>query len=190
MEEIIGPSLLALIAGFVIAWATFRIFKYLKRPAMNAAHSEYNVRGFAKVIDGDSVVIQGIEIRLSGVDAPETKQWGKTWNGQWYRPGEVATKALRNKLRGRDVLCTIEGTCLYGRALGTLFLEDGTDVNAWMVREGHAFAYRYYGRQYEKDEWIAKRKGINIHSGDVMEPWEWRRRRKYAETKGWVPTRQ
>ena len=72
----------------------------------------------------------------------------------------------------------------------TLFLEDGTDVNAWMVREGHAFAYRYYGRQYERDEWIAKRKGINIHSGDVMEPWEWRRRRRYAETEGWVPTRQ
>jgi len=190
MEGIVGPSLLALVAGFVIICVIFRIFKYLNRRAINSDHHKYYVQGFAKVIDGDPIVIRGIEIRLSGIDAPETKQWGKTSNGKWYRPGEIATKALRNKLKRREIHCKIEGTCWYGRALGTLFLEDGTDVNAWMVREGHAFAYSYYGRQYERDEWIAKHKRINIHSGEVMEPWEWRRRRRYAETKGWIPTRQ
>ena len=92
MEGIIGPTSLTALAIFVITWATFRIFRYFKRLTINAAHNEYHVRGFAKVIDCDSVMIQGIEIRLSGVDAPETKQWGKTWNGQWYRPGEVATE--------------------------------------------------------------------------------------------------
>ena len=190
MEGIVGPSLLALVAGFVIICVIFRIFKYLNRRAINSDHHKYYVQGFAKVIDGDSIVIRGIEIRLSGIDAPETKQWGKTSNGKWYRPGEIATKALRNKLKRREIHCKIEKTCWYGRALGTLFLEDGTDVNAWMVGEGHTFAYSYYGRQYERDEWIAKHKGINIHSGEVMEPWEWRRRRRYAETKGWIPTRR
>ncbi len=91
--------------------------------------------GFARVIDGDTIAIDGTRIRLEGIDAPETGQTCKRkWLGSWPC-GAGATDALQRLLQGRTVSCDPRGLDKYGRTLAICFV-DGHDINAGMVREG------------------------------------------------------
>jgi len=53
--------------------------------------------GRGQVIDGDSIVISGLRIRLHGIDAPEIKQVCKR-GGSTYLCGEIAARALTNPI--------------------------------------------------------------------------------------------
>ncbi len=51
----------------------------------------------------------------------------------------------------------------------------GEDINAWMVLEGLALAYRRYSHDYvdeEADDQAARR---GIWASEFVRPWEWRR---------------
>ncbi|WP_255744440.1 thermonuclease family protein [Aliiroseovarius sediminis] len=48
-------------------------------------------------------------------------------------------------------------------------------MNAWLVREGWAVAYRRYSRDYIRDETEARSARRNIWSGRFDMPWDWRR---------------
>ena len=61
---------------------------------------------------------------------------------------ERATEALRARIGAGAVTCTIEGRDRYNRALSTCYTTDGTDLNAWLVRQGYALAYRRYSTKY------------------------------------------
>ena len=52
------------------------------------------------------------------------------------------------------------------------------DVNRWMVANGWAVAYRRYRADYVADEDAARRKRINMWSGDFEMPWDWRAQRR------------
>lgn len=112
-----------------------------------------------RVVDGDTVWVYRdnpshvLKIRLLGIDAPERCQdWGKQ-----------SRKALHSRLRGRTVELEQHGTDKYERILAVLYL-DGEDINAWLVREGHAWAGRWKGspQHYEREEWDAQqnRRGL------------------------------
>ena len=45
------------------------------------------IAGTATVVDGDTVKIRGIRIRLHGIDAPESKQQCRRANGERWRCG-------------------------------------------------------------------------------------------------------
>ena len=51
----------------------------------------------------------------------------------------------------------------------------GTDVNAAMVAEGWALAYRRYSKDYVKQEQEARKAGLGVWRGAFVKPWEWRR---------------
>src|SRR5690349_21769605 len=65
--------------------------------------------------------------------------------------------ALRRTPRGarRPVSCEPTGTDQYGRTLAICF-EAGEDLNALMVRDGQAVAYRYFSTRYVSQEDDAK----------------------------------
>ncbi len=52
---------------------------------------------------------------------------------------------------------------------------DGEDLNAMMVGEGWALAYRYYSEKYVPQENAARRAGKGIWAMRFVPPWEWRR---------------
>jgi endonuclease YncB( thermonuclease family) len=52
---------------------------------------------------------------------------------------------------------------------------DGEDLNAWLVREGLALAYREFGTDYVRQENEAKAAGRGLWAGTFTPPWEWRR---------------
>ena len=71
----------------------------------------------------------------------------------------------------------------YGRTIATCLLPDGSDVNAWLVREGWAVAYGFT-RIYAAEEAEAKTAKRGIWSGSFIYPSEWRRQKG---RRGWRP---
>ena len=140
--------------------------------ATPATANELN--GVASVIDGDTVEIRGTRIRLHGIDAPESRQLCTRPSGQSWRCGQQAALALSDRIGRRSVICVARDTDRYGRTIAVCS-QDGIDLNAWMVAEGWAVAYRQYSRDYVLADTEARSARRNIWSGTFVMPWDWRR---------------
>ena len=131
--------------------------------------------GRARVLDGDSIEISGARIRLLGIDAPESEQTCADARGQTWPCGKAAAQELRRYIGARELRCEPNGLDRYHRILAICFAPDGSDVNAWMVRQGWALAYgdgsNYRSGQHEAE---AAKRGIWV--GTFVSPGEWRRR--------------
>jgi endonuclease YncB( thermonuclease family) len=132
------------------------------------------IRGRASVTDGDTVEIAGTRIRLHGVDAPESSQTCKDRLGIEYRCGQRAALALADKIGSGPVSCEARDTDRYGRIIAVCS-QRGIDLNAWMVEEGHALAYRQYSKDYVSQEEAARAAKRGIWSGSFTPPSEYRR---------------
>ncbi|GHE67357.1 hypothetical protein GCM10019059_28940 [Camelimonas fluminis] len=127
------------------------------------------LQGRARAVDGDSVRLNGVEIRLAGLDAPELRQTCER-NGQSWNCGEAARSFLATRLGRADASCRSQGIDRYGRTLAVCSVA-GEDINAALVRDGMAVSYGDYGR--EEAEARAARRGV--WAGQFMTPQEWRR---------------
>jgi len=97
--------------------------------------------GPARVIDGDTIVINGERHRLFGIDAVELGQTCITREGHAWPCGRDAAEALRRFLAGRTVGCDVRERDVHGRHVS--ICHAGTDnLSAWAVREGWAVADR------------------------------------------------
>ena len=96
--------------------------------------------GLARVVDGDSIEIAGARVRLEGIDAPELNQSCTDSRGQPWSCGRTAAQELRSHIAGRELRCEPSGRDRYDRMLAICVLPDGSDVNAWLVRQGWALA--------------------------------------------------
>tara|TARA_R110000868_G_scaffold144120_1_gene362860 strand:- start:257 stop:751 length:495 start_codon:yes stop_codon:yes gene_type:complete len=142
-------------------------------PCWTALANAENLVGRASVIDGDTIEIHGQRIRLHGIDAPESRQLCKK-DGQEYRCGQQASLALADKIGTRPVACEQRDIDRYKRIVAVC--RDGEeDLNAWMVLQGHAVAYRRYSNDYVAAEDQAKDEKRGIWSGRFTLPWLWRR---------------
>lgn len=132
-----------------------------------------DLTGPAQVVDGDSLVVRGRQVRLSGIDAPE---WDQTCTraGKKWKCGAEAGAFLRSLVEGRVVSCAVEGLDKYKRALATCYL-DGKDLNEAIVRAGWAVAYRRYSDRYVGAEEAAKAEKSGIWVGEFQGPEEFRR---------------
>jgi endonuclease YncB( thermonuclease family) len=126
------------------------------------------ISGPVEVIDGDSLRVNGQELRLEGVDAPEYRQ--TCLRGDAVEPcGHGAREALR-ALLGRQVpVCEVASRDRYGRGLARCRV-GGIDVNAALVAQGQALAYG----DYEAEEATARRLGRGIWGTRFERPADWR----------------
>ena len=131
------------------------------------------VEGPARIVDGDTIWIGETKIRLYGIDAPEAKQLCHRDNQPW-RCGEAATEALRRLIGNNPVRCEDHGSDRYGRMIGRCYVQ-GEDIEAWMVLNGWALAYRRYSTDYVDEEAVAQDDQAGVWSGEFVPPWEWRR---------------
>lgn len=145
--------------------------------AAGATASTGVVQGRASVIDGDTLEVRGERIRLFGIDAPESAQTCLDANGKAYRCGQRAAFALSDKVGARPVSCQPTGKDRYGRIVARCSLA-GEDLQAWMVRNGHALAFLRYSKDYRSEEAEAKATGAGMWTGSFEAPWDWRRRPK------------
>ncbi len=137
------------------------------------ANADFSAR-VARVSDGDTLHLvgpdgQNIKARLYGIDAPELLQ----------AHGEKSREALRQWVRGKIVRVEEVDTDDYGRKVVTLWL-DSRDINLALVRDGHAWWYRYHARdrhdlEQAEAEARAARRGL-WRAAHQEAPWDWRRR--------------
>ena len=95
-----------------------------------------------KVVDGDTFWIddgssKGVKIRLIGVDAPESR---KTYQKEIGFFGKEAKIFLGNMLAEKNVKLEFDVGKFdrYHRTLAYAYLEDGTFINAELVKQGYA----------------------------------------------------
>ncbi|MFO1126960.1 MAG: thermonuclease family protein [Rhodospirillales bacterium] len=128
--------------------------------------------GRARVIDGDTLDINGSRVRLNGIDAPEKSQLCEAGQVSWAC-GANATTFLTSATQGADVTCRGDKHDRYGRLLAVCYA-NGVELNAQMVRDGWALAYRRYSLDYVSEEAEARAAGRGMWRGQFIEPWEWR----------------
>ncbi len=134
-----------------------------------------DLSGVPRVVDGDTLAIGSIKVRLQGIDAPETDQICLGADAQRWTCGITARERLRQHLARREVSCVSQGQDRYKRTLAVCSVE-GQDVNAWLVREGLALAYVQYSRAYVAEEASARDARRGMWSGAFIAPWDWRHR--------------
>ena len=143
-----------------------------------ATASPPTVTGHARVVDGDTLEVGGERIRLHGVDAPESRQSCLAGGRRWPC-GERATRALAGRIGGGTVSCKERDRDRYGRIVAVC-RHGGQDVNAWMVSQGLALAYRRYSNDYVGEEASARDARLGMWRGDFVPPWDWRRGERLA----------
>jgi endonuclease YncB( thermonuclease family) len=140
------------------------------------ASSSSDIEGLARVIDGDTIVINSQRIRLYGIDAPEKKQTCKRHIWHDWPCGKVSTERLRLVIGLRRARCDIKSHDRYGRSVAVCYVGK-TEINQWMVKNGFAVAYRKYGGSiYDNEETFARSNKLGIWDSDFDMPWEWRKK--------------
>jgi len=109
------------------------------RPIECDAKRPKTLTGKCYVIDGDTIQIGQVRLRLAGIDAPELDHpWGK--KAKWE---------LVQLCKGQTITARIEPDISYGRLVATCFLPDGRDLSAEMVKRGLALDWpKFSGGKY------------------------------------------
>ena len=128
----------------------------------------------AKVVDGDTIHLNGEKIRFSGIDTPEIKQLCNK-NDEVIECGIQAKELLINKISNNKVKCVKEGVDRYKRILAECFVNNQS-LSKYLVREGYAFAYRKYSTKYIQDEDYAKKNKKGMWAMTFEYPWDYRRK--------------
>ena len=126
------------------------------------------LQGPARVIDGDTIDLEGVRIRLFGIDAPEHNQNCTDTRGRKWACGTFATEALSAVASG-NLSCEELDRDRYGRVVARCFA-GGRDIGAQMVAQGAAFAYRKYSTDYIALEARAESRGVGLWSGEAERP--------------------
>ena len=128
--------------------------------------------------DGDTLTLlvpdgasyRQVRVRLGEIDTPESRQ----------PYGQRAKQALSDLAYNQQARVVVETTDRYGRTVGRVYV-GGVDVNAEMVKQGAAWAYR----QYLKDQSLlaleaqakaAKRGLWGLPEAERCPPWDWRKK--------------
>ena len=126
-----------------------------------------------KIIDGDTIILNGEKIRFSGIDTPELKQTCLK-DDQEVPCGMTAKRLLAEKIGNATVECIGEGKDAYKRTLAECFV-NGESLSKFLVRSGYAFAYRKYSTKFIKDEEFAKENMLGMWSMKFQYPWNFRK---------------
>ena len=126
-----------------------------------------------KVVDGDTIYLNGEKIRFTGIDTPELKQTCIKQGIKDYC-GITAKKILINKIGSKIVECISQGKDQYKRTLAECFVNNES-LSSYLVRSGYAFAYRKYSKLFIEDENYAKANQLGMWSMEFDYPWDYRK---------------
>lgn len=129
-----------------------------------------------KVIDGDTfwgndAGLDEVRVRLLGIDAPESRKSGHKEVGFYGRESEEYLKSLLSHKKVR-LEYDVDKYDQYGRTLAYVYLEDGTFVNAELLKQGYARVMTFPPNVKYADEFIrlqrkARRSQVGMWSRDV-----------------------
>ena len=123
------------------------------------------------VLDGGTLLIMTVSIKLDGIDALELGQKCIGTGDIEWDCGLHAKRALAEKMGDGPVSCRQFQIDAYGRPSATCAASNGEDLAAAIVRSGYALAL---GQRYLEEEKAARLAGKGMWSGSFQTPWEWR----------------
>ena len=126
-----------------------------------------------KVVDGDTIHLNGEKIRFTGIDTPELKQTCLK-EGIQNPCGVTAKQILIAKIGNNNVKCISEGKDQYKRILAECFVNNES-LSSYLVRSGYAFAYRKYSKNFIPDEDYARINKLGMWSMEFDYPWDYRK---------------
>lgn len=121
------------------------------------------------VVDGDSLIVEGVPVRLYGIDAPEHDQ----------PDGEAATAWLTGLALGREARVDHVDRDRYGRQVAVVYVGD-VCVQVEALRAGHAWVYDAYCKSGECRTWRrleeqARQARVGVWADQKpTPPWAWR----------------
>ncbi|WP_205771939.1 thermonuclease family protein [Mucilaginibacter terrenus] len=129
-----------------------------------------------KIKDGDTMELlspdhQNITVRLAEIDCPEKSQ----------AFGQAAKQFTSDLCFGKYVKLVENNKDRYGRTVGQVLLEDGTNVNYSIVKNGYAWQYRAYSKDMELAmlEQSARQNRLGLwQDANPTPPWNFRRNEK------------
>jgi micrococcal nuclease len=130
-----------------------------------------------KVLDGDTVdidldlgfniVLANQRVRMAGVDTPESR----TANKEEKPRGLLSKKKLAEKLpvgswQIIETQRSDNNDDKFGRILGVFILEDGTQVNDWLIKNNYAVPYKGDNKELTQADHQANKK-ILMERGEL-----------------------
>lgn len=160
----IGLFILLLLAALLQRW---------QGPGMSPRPTELPangaITGHPRLVDGDSFFMDGDEVRMVGIDAPEGRQ-SCTREGREWACGEASRTELARLIGGQEVTCSADERDQHQRLLARC-RAGGVDLNRQMVANGFAVSF---GRQYQREEDEARLQRRGIWASEFDRPQEWR----------------
>lgn len=126
-----------------------------------------------RVINGDTLEIQGTYFKLYGIDAPEANQSCADRQGRSYNCGREAALWLKNWITSNELECHIMQQDSKGNMVGTCSLGQ-YDIGAALVNAGWAVSYKKYTDVYAPYEYQAQLNKRGLWQGSFYMPWDWR----------------
>ena len=128
--------------------------------------------GPASVVDGDSLEMTGMAIRLWGMDAPEAMQTCERAGVAW-ECGREAMRTLAELVDGKGLVCEARGEDEYGRTVA-LCSVGSLDLSSLLVGAGLAVALPRITDAYVEDELRARSLKLGIWNSTFTDPAEFR----------------
>ena len=156
---------------------------------ISSSKEEKIISGKARVVDGDTIKINEISIRLYGIDAPEKNQICMGPSSESYNCGLSSTRFLKTFIdNSTRVECSYKNLDRYGRIIGKCIsytkVQNSNEIipfelNYLMVVMGHAVEYKRYSKgEYSEAEKTAKKEKKGLWKGEFDRPEKWRRKYK------------
>ena len=153
----------------------FKIFFLILLLSNNILNAK-TIIGKPKIIDGDTIHINKIKIRLHGIDTPEIKQKCTYKEEEWFC-GKQASIELKKLINNQIIKCITNDIDIYNRYVAICFVNE-TNLNQLMVKKGWAVAYRYYSTDYIIEEKYARDNKLGIWKGEFEKPYIYRKKNK------------
>ena len=135
-----------------------------------------------RVIDGDTLLLgNGERVRLIGVDTPEVHESGKLHKDAERSQrdietirnlGQKSSAFVKKMVKGKRVRLEFDQANAargnrdrYGRILAYVYLEDGTFLNAEIVKQGYGVAYTKYPFNYMEEFRVYEREARKQKKG-------------------------
>lgn len=140
------------------------------------------ISGPAKAVDGDSLEMTGVRIRLFGIDAIEGRQTCQR-NGSSWACGQEAADQLAGMVRGKEITCEQRDRDRYGRVVAVC-TAGGYDLGEAMVGQGYAIALSTISDAYVGVEERARSAKVGIWGGQFDIPAAYRAANPMPVSKG------
>lgn len=137
------------------------------------------IKGIARIVDGDTLEVAGTKIRLFGVDAPEHGQICRDVTNSGYDCGAKASVQIESLIAGQAVSCLPRTTDRYGRTVAVCSV-GGHDLGREIVSAGWAVAFERYSRDYVGDETRAHERRLGLWQGSFERPSDYRADKRTA----------